>query len=154
MRTYGGGRCRDPRITDLGTSWRRVVNFTLLPLYHRYTLDRGAESAWEPVLTSGGEKSCSYRVWNSQPLGHPGSSQSLYRLRYTRCTLRAHRSANATHYENHTHTRPWTLTDVHVAYRVGNSVVAVRYLRSKGAHNYKPRDSLPMKTKLGECTPW
>jgi hypothetical protein len=30
-----GSGCIDPRIFDLGTSWRWVISFTTLPLYHR-----------------------------------------------------------------------------------------------------------------------
>jgi hypothetical protein len=30
-----GSGCKDPRILDLGTSWRWVVSFTLRPLYLR-----------------------------------------------------------------------------------------------------------------------
>jgi hypothetical protein len=44
MKAYGSG-CIDPHFLDLGTSWRRVVNFTPRPLYPqeknlRYPLDR------------------------------------------------------------------------------------------------------------------
>jgi hypothetical protein len=28
MKTYGGRGCIDPRILDLGNSWRRVISFT------------------------------------------------------------------------------------------------------------------------------
>jgi hypothetical protein len=81
--------CIDPRILDLGTSWRWVVNFTHRSLYPgervpRYSLDRRLDG---PQNQSGrqGEKSCPY--WDSlglelRPFGRPARSQSLYRLRY------------------------------------------------------------------------
>jgi hypothetical protein len=33
MKSCGGNGCTDPRFLDLGTSWKRVVSFTPLPLY-------------------------------------------------------------------------------------------------------------------------
>jgi hypothetical protein len=89
MRLEGvwGNGCIDSRILDLGTSWRRVVNFTPRPLYPRgkspwCTLDRrlcGPQSRcrrhWE-------EKILLLQVLELWTLGRPARSKSLYRLHY------------------------------------------------------------------------
>jgi hypothetical protein len=70
MKAYGSG-CIDPHFLDLGTSWRRVANFTPRPLYPRgkspqYPSDRRLGG---PQSRSGqfGENSWPYRDSNSHP---------------------------------------------------------------------------------------
>jgi hypothetical protein len=62
----------DPRILDLGTIWRRVLNFTIRPLYPQgkspwYALDRrlGGPQSWSG---RGGEEKNSQSLPRLEPL--------------------------------------------------------------------------------------
>jgi hypothetical protein len=63
--------CIDSRILDLGTSWKRVVNFTFRPLHPRESAPAthwigcrvGPRAAPDQVR----RKSCPYRYLNSDP---------------------------------------------------------------------------------------
>jgi hypothetical protein len=54
MKAYRGIRGIAPRILNLGSSWRRAVNFTALPRKNHGTLQSAAE--WTPRVISGEEK--------------------------------------------------------------------------------------------------
>jgi hypothetical protein len=77
----------DPYFLDLGTSWKRVISFTLRPSYPlgkslRYPLDR---RLCEPQIRSGRlekRKFLTLPGLELLPLSRPARSQSLYRLRY------------------------------------------------------------------------
>jgi hypothetical protein len=79
--------CIDPRIPDLGISWRLVVTFTPRPLYPR------TKSPWYPLdRRLGGPQNRSGRLGEEKNLAPTGTrtptprptsrSQSLYRLSY------------------------------------------------------------------------
>jgi hypothetical protein len=81
----------DSRFLGLGTSWRRVVGFTALPLYHRgkeTTVPISWEVGWspEPVWTI-------WRSYNSLPYRDSNSDLSVVHpvaSRYTDYATKAH----------------------------------------------------------------
>jgi hypothetical protein len=92
-----GSGCIEPRLLDLGTSWRRVVSFTPRPLYSggkspQYQLDRRLGG---PHCRSGhGEVNIlAPPRLKIRFLGRPARSQSLYRPSYARFPIRG-RSKN------------------------------------------------------------
>jgi hypothetical protein len=78
----------EPHILDLSTSWKRVVSFTVQPLYlrgesSRYLLDRRLWWAPEPAwMTWRGEKSCPY--WDSNS---DSSAIQPIASHYTNCAI-------------------------------------------------------------------
>jgi hypothetical protein len=85
-KAYGGSGCIDSRFLDLGTSWKWVVSFTLLPLYPEVNSGNRWIRGWvEPRA----DMNC-IEKWKFltlprlelRPLGRPARSQSLYRLNY------------------------------------------------------------------------
>jgi hypothetical protein len=79
--------CIDPHYLDLGTSSRCVVSFTPLPLYPRgkrprYPLDRSLGGPRASLDDLEKRKFLTLPGFELRPLGRPGRSQSLYRLRY------------------------------------------------------------------------
>jgi hypothetical protein len=82
MKTYWGSECIAPRILDLGTKWRWVVSFMLLPFYPQ------RESPWYPLdRRLGGPHIRSGRGGedkNSQPL--PGLELPIIQSVAQRCT--------------------------------------------------------------------
>jgi hypothetical protein len=82
-----GSGCTDPHYLDLGTSWRRVVSFTLLPLYSRERAP-GTYGIGGWVGPTAGLDDLEKRKFLTlpglelRPLGHPARGQSLYRLRH------------------------------------------------------------------------
>jgi hypothetical protein len=82
-----GSGCIDSRILGLGTSCRWVVSFKSRPLC---SLGKGRSSHWVGGWMNSRtglndvkkRNSWPYRDSNSDTLGHPASSQSLYRLSY------------------------------------------------------------------------
>jgi hypothetical protein len=85
--------CIDPRLIDLGTSLKRVISFTPLPLCprgkrQRYPFDRRRVG---PRAGTEGMQKCKFLTLQRLkfvPLGRPSRSQSLYRLRYFRSCSR------------------------------------------------------------------
>jgi hypothetical protein len=77
--------CVDPRIPDLGISWRWVISFTRRPLYppgkeSPIPIEQEAGWAWEQVWTTWRkEKPCPYQDSNSDP-SPPPSRQQVWEL--------------------------------------------------------------------------
>jgi hypothetical protein len=71
--------CIDPHFLDLGTSWRRVVNFTPRPFYPWI-------GGWVDLRAGLNDlekrKFLTLPRLELRPLSRPARSQSLYRLRY------------------------------------------------------------------------
>jgi hypothetical protein len=75
-----GEWCLTPRILDLGTNWKRVVNYTPRPLYSLYPLDRRQGGPQSRNGQRGEEKILPLPGLEVWPLGRPARSQSLYWL--------------------------------------------------------------------------
>jgi hypothetical protein len=85
FKTYGGSGCIDPRFLDLGTSWRWVVSFTLLPFYPwgnslRYPWHRRLGG---PQIRYGQYVQCHFLTFQGLEIRpfRVVCSQSLYQLR-------------------------------------------------------------------------
>jgi hypothetical protein len=82
-----GSGCIDPRILDLGTSWRWVVSFTHRPLYLRgksplYPLDRRLDGPQSRSGRRGEDTNLAPTGTRTPTPGRASRIQSLYRLRY------------------------------------------------------------------------
>jgi hypothetical protein len=82
-----GNGCVDPRILDLGFSWRRMVIFLPRPLYPpgkslQYPLHRRLNRPQYRSAWRGEKKNLTHTRTRTPPLARPTCRQSLYRLRW------------------------------------------------------------------------
>jgi hypothetical protein len=84
MKAYGGV---DVRFFDLGTSWRRMVTFTALPLYPGQRTPSTYSIGGYVDLCAGLDDIEKLKIFDSTGIrtptpNRPARSQSLYRVRY------------------------------------------------------------------------
>jgi hypothetical protein len=77
-----GSGCIYPHFLDLGTSWRWVVSFTVLPLYPRYALDRwtasrSGRSGKKKILDSTGTRTPTPRSSSPWPVAIPTTTSRI-----------------------------------------------------------------------------